>query len=213
MSGPVLFFDFDNTITRGDLLDAILERFSKDDSWLEWEAAWKDGRISTSECLRRQVGNLKPLRAEILEFAAGAPVDPFFAPIVRKAAEARLELAVVSDSFTSLIDAVMKRNEIPDVRVFANELRFLEDRVEAGFPYLDPSCPRCAHCKAQHFRALRGRETIFVGDGLSDICAANVADVVFAKDALALHLSRAGKKFLAFDSLRTVLDYLEGRGY
>jgi 2-hydroxy-3-keto-5-methylthiopentenyl-1-phosphate phosphatase len=99
------------------------------------------------------------------------------------------------------------------VRVFANELRFLEDRVEAGFPYRDPSCPRCAHCKAQHFRAFAGRETIFVGDGLSDICAANVADVVFAKDALALHLSQAGKKYLAFDSLRTVQDFLEGRGY
>ncbi len=212
-SGPVLFFDFDNTITRGDLLDAILERFSKDDSWREWEAAWQDGRISTRECLHRQIGNLKASRAEILEFAAGATIDPFFVPIVRKAAGANLELIVVSDSFTPLIEAVLKRNDVPEVRVYANEVRFLKNRVEAAFPYLDPSCPRCAHCKAQHFHAFRNRETIFVGDGLSDICAANVADVVFAKDALARHMSQAGKKYLPFDSLGTILEFLVRKGY
>ena len=213
MSGPVLFFDFDNTITRGDLLDAVIERFSKDDSWREWEVAWQAGRISTRECLERQIGNLKTSSAEILEFAAGAAIDPTFMPIVRMAAKANLELTVLSDSFTELIDAVLKRNGILDVRVIANEMRFLDDRVEARFPHWDPSCPRCAHCKAQHFRAFRNRETIFVGDGLSDICAANVADVVFAKDALARQLSGAGKKYLAFDSLRPVLDFLAGRGY
>ena len=213
MSGPVIFIDFDNTITRGDLLDAILERFSMNDSWLEWEAAWQDGRISTRECLQRQIGNLKASRAEILAFAATVPIDPFFVPIVRKAAGAGLELIVVSDSFTALIDAVVKRNDVADLRVFANEVRFLENRVEAEFPYLDPSCPRCAHCKAQHFRALRNRETIFVGDGLSDICAANVADTVFAKDALARHLSQAGKDYRTFDTLRPVLDFLARKGY
>jgi 2,3-diketo-5-methylthio-1-phosphopentane phosphatase len=213
MSGPVLFFDFDNTITQGDLLDAVIARFSKDDSWRECEAAWQAGRISTRECLTRQIGNLRPARAEILEFAAGAAIDPYFVPIVRKAAAAGLELTVLSDSFTALIDAVLRRNDIPDVRVIANDIRFLDDRAEARFPHLDPSCPRCAHCKAQHFRALEGRETVFVGDGLSDLCAGNVADVVFAKDSLAAHLSRTGKDYLAFDSLRTVLDYLARRGY
>jgi 2,3-diketo-5-methylthio-1-phosphopentane phosphatase len=213
MSGPVLFFDFDNTITQGDLLDAVIARFSKDDSWRECEAAWQAGRISTRECLTRQIGNLRPARAEILEFAAGAAIDPYFVPIVRKAAASGLELTVLSDSFTALIDAVLRRNDIPHVRVIANDIRFLEDRVEARFPHVDPSCLRCAHCKAQHFRALEGRETIFVGDGLSDLCAGNVADVVFAKDSLAAHLSRTGKAYLAFDSLRTVQDYLARRGY
>ena len=210
---PVLFIDFDNTITQGDLLDAILERFSMNDAWLEWEAAWKDGQISTHECLQRQIGNLKASSAEILAFAATVPIDPYFVPLVHKAAGAGLELIVVSDSFTALIDAVLQRNAVPELRVYANEVTFLEDRVEAVFPYLDPSCPRCAHCKAQHFRALRNCETVFIGDGLSDICAAEVADTVFAKDALARHLSLAGKAYRTFDTLRPVLDFLERKGY
>jgi 2,3-diketo-5-methylthio-1-phosphopentane phosphatase len=211
--GPVLFFDFDNTITRGDMLDAVIARFSKDDSWREHEAAWQAGRMSTRECLARQIGSLKAMPEEILEFASSAALDPWFAPIVRKAAASSLELTVLSDSFTVLIDAALKRNDILQVRVVANELRFLGDRVEAHFPHLDPECSRCAHCKAQHFRALKGRETVFVGDGLSDVCAGMVADVVFAKDSLAAQLSRAGRSYLPFDSLKPVLDFLTGRGY
>jgi len=208
----VLFLDFDNTITQGDLLDAVLERYSRDASWLAWEERWKKGEISTLECLRRQIATLKPSRTEILEFASAAAIDPYFVPIVRKAAASKLELVVLSDSFTALIDAVFARHGVRNVPVLANELTFFDDRVEAAFPHRDPSCRRCAHCKGQHFRNQRGRETIFVGDGLSDICAADAADTVFAKDALAEHLSRHGKKYRPFDTLGTVLDFLVERG-
>ena len=208
MNKPVLFFDFDNTITRGDLLDAVFERFSKDGSWLELEDAWQNDKISTLECLRAQVGNLKASRTEILDFAAGFPIDPYFVPIIAWAARSHVDLIVLSDSFTALIGAVFKHHNI-EVPVFANELTFLADRVEAQFPYQDPSCPRCAHCKAQHFGRFPGLTKIFVGDGLSDICPGNVADIVFAKDSLARYLAHSNRKFLPFHSLQTVLDFLE----
>jgi len=205
---PVLFLDFDNTITQGDLLDAVLERFSKDNSWLELEDAWRSGKISTLECLRGQVGNLKPSRTAILEFAVTISVDPHFVPIADWAARSNVDLIVLSDSFTALIDAVFKHHDIPNVPVFANELKFFADRVEAEFPYQDPSCARCAHCKARQIRKFPGQRTIFVGDGLSDICPANIADIVFAKDSLARHLAQSNKKFLPFHSLQTVLNFL-----
>lgn len=205
---PVLFLDFDNTITRGDLLDAILERFSKDDSWLELEDAWRNGKISTRECLLGQVGNLKACRTEILEFAAATSIDPYFVPLVEWAARSNVDLVVLSDNFTLLINAVFKRHNIPAIPLFANDLEFFPERVEATFPYRDPTCSRCAHCKAQHLRRVAGLTTIFVGDGLSDICPAIVADVIFAKESLARYLTQAGKKFLPFHSLKTVLDFV-----
>ncbi|HEY6281098.1 MAG TPA: MtnX-like HAD-IB family phosphatase [Burkholderiales bacterium] len=208
MDKPVLFFDFDNTITQGDLLDAILERFSKDSSWLELEDAWRNGKISTFECLRRQVGNLKPSRTEILDFATTISVDPYFVPIVDWAARSHVDLIVISDNFTALIDVIFKHHNIPNVPVFANELKFFADHVEAEFPYQDPSCSRCAHCKARQIRKFPGQRKIFVGDGLSDICPANIADIVFAKDSLARYLAQSNKKFLPFHSLQTVLDFL-----
>src|SRR5262245_38221477 len=157
MTRSVLFLDFDNTITRGDLLDAILERFSKDDTWRAWEAAWQNGAISTVECLQRQMANVKPLRTEILEFAAATEIDPYFKPLVRCAVAAGIELVVLSDNFTVLIDAVFARHALPRLPVLANDLTFLPERIEVDFPHRDPACPRCAHCKGRDIRAVHGR--------------------------------------------------------
>ena len=44
---PAVFFDFDNTITLGDVLDTVIERFSPQATWKEWEAEWQAGRMST----------------------------------------------------------------------------------------------------------------------------------------------------------------------
>src|SRR5262245_13134789 len=107
MNPAVLLFDFDNTITRGDLLDAVIERFSRDRSWVEWEKAWREGELSAPECLRLQMGNLAASRAEILAFAADADIDPAFPEICAGAARAGIPVVVVSDSFTDIILAVL----------------------------------------------------------------------------------------------------------
>ena len=36
-----VFFDFDNTITMSDVIDDMLERFSKDDGWKKLEEKWQ----------------------------------------------------------------------------------------------------------------------------------------------------------------------------
>jgi 2-hydroxy-3-keto-5-methylthiopentenyl-1-phosphate phosphatase len=41
---PALFFDFDNTLTAGDVLDKVIEAFSPDDAWRLWESEWDGGR-------------------------------------------------------------------------------------------------------------------------------------------------------------------------
>jgi 2-hydroxy-3-keto-5-methylthiopentenyl-1-phosphate phosphatase len=207
---PMLFFDFDHTITLCDVLDAVIERFSINEDWREWEQAWQKGEISTPECLRRQIGNLRVSRADLVAFVSGtAQIDPYFGAIVEWSESHRVELSIVSDSFSVLIHEILRQNALFGIPVFANELVFSGDRLEAAFPYRDPSCPRCAHCKAQHLRGHASRVRIFVGDGLSDVCPALEADVVFAKGSLAEHLTRRDTPFLGFHSLQPVLRYLE----
>ena len=205
---PALFLDFDNTITRGDVLDAVIDSYSRDNRWREWERAWQEGRLSTRECLRRQMGNLRVTRAELLNYVSATEIDPCFVQIADWAARVQAPLTIVSDNFSLLIHAILERHGIRAVPVFANELKFSADRVEALFPYLDPACPRCANCKAQHLRRWRDRVTVFAGDGLSDLCAARAAHVVFAKDSLAEYLGEHGVAFSPFVSLQTVLQEL-----
>jgi len=169
---PVLFFDFDNTITREDVLDRILERFSISEEWRHWEDAWVRGEISTLRCLDRQLAGIRASEAELIDFVASCQIDPHFAPIVQWAANARVELFVVSDNFSCLVREILTRHGLPHVPVMANGLTFSGNRLHAHFPFRSPTCERCAHCKAVHFRPFERCRKIYVGDGLSDVCIA-----------------------------------------
>jgi 2,3-diketo-5-methylthio-1-phosphopentane phosphatase len=203
-----LFLDFDNTITTSDVLDRVIERYSVTERWRGWEADWRSGRISTRECLEKQVAELRVSADELIRFTDSIDIDEAFEPLVTWATEKGIETAIVSDNFRIVIEAMLRRRGLPLVPVFANSLSFAGDRPRASFPFLDPACERCAHCKAQHLRRDAGRLRIFVGDGLSDICPASAADVTFAKDALAVHLRSSGCPFRPFRSLGDVLESL-----
>jgi 2-hydroxy-3-keto-5-methylthiopentenyl-1-phosphate phosphatase len=208
---PVLFFDFDNTITQGDVLDRVIERFSVTDEWRWWEDAWSRGEVSTQQCLEQQIAGLRATQAELLDFVSDFPIDPNFETIVRWAAGQQIELTIVSDNFSCLVREILSGNALSELPLYANELTFSGNRPKAHFPYTSRDCARCANCKVTHFKSFPGRSTIYVGDGLSDVCPALAADLVFAKDSLAEYLGSCGVGFQPFVSLATVADYLIGR--
>ncbi|MEO8739627.1 MAG: MtnX-like HAD-IB family phosphatase [Casimicrobiaceae bacterium] len=209
-SRPALFFDFDNTITLGDVLDHVIERFSTTDDWRRWEDAWSRGEISTQQCLERQIAGLDASQAQLVEFVADFPIDPNFETIVRWAASEQIELIVVSDNFSCLVREILSNAAFAELPLFTNELTFSGNRPMAHFPYASRDCARCANCKVTHFKRFSGRRTIYVGDGLSDVCPALAADLVFAKDSLADYLGARGVAFQPFVSLGTVADFLIG---
>ena len=208
---PAVFFDFDNTITLGDVLDTVIERFSPQATWKEWEAEWQAGRMSTRECLGLQMGGLRASWPQLQAAMSGVAIDPAFAPLAAWAKDHGIEVRIVSDNFSPLIHEILRHHGLDHIPIRANELVFEGDRVEARFPFTDPGCPRCAHCKAQHLRAITDRTRIYVGDGLSDVCPALIADVVFAKDSLARELGKRGKAFRPFASLEDVSRFLRER--
>ncbi len=209
MERTALFFDFDSTVTIGDALDAVIERFSISGRWRSWESAWNRGDLSTAECLTLQVGDLSVDADELTRFVGDTSIDACFPAIVDWCRDKGTPLFIVSDNFSLIVRAILKRSSLEDVKVFANELSFDGNKARAHFPHASPRCTRCAHCKATHYAAFASHRKIFVGDGLSDICPAVAADVVFAKDALADHLAGVGAPFMPFANLGDVLRYLE----
>jgi 2,3-diketo-5-methylthio-1-phosphopentane phosphatase len=203
-----LFLDFDNTITHGDVLDRVLERYSATEAWRFWEAEWQAGRVSTRECLERQTADLRVTFEELVRFSDGIEIDATFGVLVSWTADHGVATSIVSDNFQVLIEAMLVRRGLPRMPIYANGLAFDGNRLRASFPFLDPTCGRCAHCKAQHLRRIPDRQRIFAGDGLSDICPALAADVVFAKDSLAAHLRTRGRPYRRFGSLDDILEYL-----
>jgi len=195
---PVLFFDFDNTLMQGDILDEVIEKYSPNEAWRDWEDAWAKGHLPARDCLRLQVGNMRVSRERLFEDLTRVRIDPAFAEIVEWAKLRQVGVNIVSDSF------------LPLIPVFANDLRFLaNDRLVASFPFYDPACERSANAKARHLVPFRANRIIFAGDGHSDLDAALAADVVFAKCALANELDARGVAFYPFDTLEPVLAFLE----
>ena len=67
-------------------------------------------------------------------------------------------------------------------------------------------CPVCGEpCKR---RSLPPGPVVYVGDGISDRCAALAADRVFARDGLAAWLQSEGVAYEPFDDLHDVRDAL-----
>jgi 2,3-diketo-5-methylthio-1-phosphopentane phosphatase len=213
---PVLFFDFDNTLTDGDVLDEVIEKFSPDERWRDWENEWENGCLPARECLRMQVEHLRVRREELFAHLSRVRVDPAFAAIVQWAAARGLGVNIVSDSFLPMIHHILTNNGIDVVPVFANDLGFSGDRLIPAFPHYDPACARSANAKARHLAPYRNHRIIFAGDGHSDLDAALAADVVFAKSTLARELDAIPVAFRPFETLEPVLAYLRaevGRKY
>ncbi len=204
----VLFIDFDNTITLGDVLDSVIETFSRTNEWIEWEKEWVENRLSSIDCLTMQIGNLEVDQDALLQFVRRVKIDPRFVDVQRWAAATQTDLVIVSDNFEVILREILRQHAVAAPAIFANALAFERKRLVPSFPYRSPTCSRCAHCKASHFERYAGYHTIYVGDGLSDICPAIRAERVFAKDSLADYLRVQGIPFTPFEHLGDVVDSL-----
>jgi 2-hydroxy-3-keto-5-methylthiopentenyl-1-phosphate phosphatase len=209
MRKPALFFDFDNTLTRGDILDSVIESFSPSEDWRAWEAAWADGRLSAMECLRRQVEGLRVTQQTLFEFLSRVRIDTAFVQILQWCRRRDVPISIVSDSFVPMIRHMLSVSGIDDIPVIANDLAFDGDRLRPSFPFHDPSCVRSANAKARHLEPYRGHTLVYAGDGRSDLDPALIADVVFAKGALARELDTRAIAYTPFDTLTPVLAYLK----
>jgi len=124
--------------------------------------------------------------------------------------EAGVELTILSDNFDLIVRYLLEKNGLSDVPFFANRLEFVDGRAVPSFPFTNPECPNCAHCKKTHFLPPNddARQVIYIGDGRSDRCPARHADLVFAKDSLLTYLRAEQIACTPYRSLSDIADSL-----
>jgi 2-hydroxy-3-keto-5-methylthiopentenyl-1-phosphate phosphatase len=193
VSRVLAFLDYDGTITTRDSNEVVLQRFTGDE-WRRFEDAANRGEIGHAECLDRQLGLLAVPRAAFFDAAVeAADVASGVRELLTEVAARIGRSVVVSAGFREAIEAVWRRDGLPPVDVYASELTGSGRR--GGPPYRVTfsgafgDCPSCGPggCKGALVGALRevGEAVAVFGDGLSDLCPARLADVVFAKGKLA----------------------------
>lgn len=194
-----VFLDFDGTISVTDVSDHLAERLAGP-GWTAIDEAVRTGEIGTRAWLV-DVWDLLPHDEATLRRVAGeVGLDPGFEPLVDALRAGGAEVAVVSDGFGFYVETACAPLEL---RVLTNRPDFTTGRL--AFPYADRccACASCGVCKQAPIKDARhgGRTTVLVGDGLSDVKAALIADVVFAKGTLATWCAENGVAYCRFESL------------
>lgn len=105
---PVVFLDFDGTISKRDVIDRILEEFA-DSRWLDAEEKWLNGEIGSRECLEKQFSFVRAAPAELDEFLDTLELDEGFAPLLDVCREANLDVHIVSDGFDYYIRRLLEK--------------------------------------------------------------------------------------------------------
>jgi len=189
--GAVLFLDFDGTITRRDVVDVILETYA-DPRWLVYEAAWREGRMGSRDCLHAQMSLVRITSQQLDSLLDTIVVDEGLVDLFEVCAAWKIPVHIISDGFDYCLNRILgralngHRSLISSVR--ASHLEVGTRPWQMQFPYFHESCGHgCATCKPEVMRLLNpmNAPAIFIGDGLSDRYAVESADLVFAKNELA----------------------------
>ena len=202
LSRTSVFLDFDGTISTVDVGVHVLTKAAPDE-WRAIDEQFRHGVIDSRECILDEWDLVEGDEATLRAIAAEVTLDPGVGLLVDALRAAGAELTVVSDGFGFYVEDAVRPFGLD---VLTNAVDFSTRRLE--FPHEDRCCPcaSCGTCKQAPIKdaAHRGQSTMLVGDGASDRKAALLADVVFAKDALAMWCGAFGVDFVPFETLTDV---------
>ena len=179
-----IFCDFDGTAAKNDVGNLLFRTYA-DNRCFEIVRSWKEGKISSRECLIDLCKITNVTKKELGHFSNSQELDPYFLELVEFGQQKNIEVEILSDGLDFYIERILRKYKLEAFVAFhSNHLQFLNrNEIVPEFPYYDWSCGHCANCKGYHVRRAK-KETkpvVFVGDGLSDRCGAKEADIVFAK--------------------------------
>lgn len=209
MSDASIFIDFDGTISPVDISNAFFTRYADRDAAHAVEE-WKQGLISSTECLQRELDAYKGDIRLLAEFAARQEIDHGFFRLKGECERRGIDIYIVSDGLDYYIGPFLERHGVNE-NLLTNCMDVSSGRAELRFPHFNEACGRCANCKSSHVQAEKdkGKTVIYIGDGLSDKCAASLADVVFAKGDLARHCDENGVPYTPFVGLHEVAESIK----
>lgn len=212
MKKPVLICDFDGTVTKKDNIIAIMKQFAPA-GWEELKEGVLTQRISIKEGVGKMFGLLpSSQKEEIIDFILhDAKIREGFADFVAYAKEAGIPLYIVSGGMDFFVKPILN-GLVPDDYIYCNAADFSGEYIHIDWPHsCDDDCRNaCGCCKPSIVRHIaKGKDIIVIGDSITDLEAAKLADVVIARDLL-LEKSRAlGLTHKPFDTFYEVIEHVK----
>lgn len=203
--------DFDGTITCRDTLHLIVESFGEPGAWGAIEPRLQSGEITLEAAMQEQFAGVRATPGQVADLVrARAGLRPGFGELVAWARHGGHRLVVLSSGFRGVISLLLDDWGFGDLEVTCHDAVFSAAGARLVWSDRGAPCADCGRpCKRHDIRRLGlGRPLAYIGDGISDRCAAGLADRVFARADLARHLAADGVPFTRFDDFHQVRRHL-----
>ena len=189
----LVVLDYDGTVTDREYNVLALQKLTGDDAWRRLDEAVVRGEMTPADCFQRQIALVTVSKDELLAATCDeARSAPGFVEFLETLAAGGARVAVVSNGYREAIEELWRREGLPPVELVASEIVPADGR--RGPPWklrYDArlgDCPACGPggCKGGALHGLRkvGDAVAVFGDGVSDLCLAREADIVFARGIL-----------------------------
>jgi 2-hydroxy-3-keto-5-methylthiopentenyl-1-phosphate phosphatase len=216
MYRPVIYCDFDGTITESDNIIAIMKKFAPPN----WEQI-KDQILSQEISISEGVGKLfaelpSNQRDEITKFAIeNAKIREGFSEFVEFARTEDIPLYIVSGGIDFFVYPILEKFG-PFEGIYCNHSDFSGENIKILWPYTcDSYCQNeCGCCKPSIIRKINKDEecfTIVIGDSVTDLEAAKQADFILAGDLLEEKCSEWGLDYKGFTTFYDCIDEIKNR--
>jgi len=212
----IIFCDFDGSFTDRDIGHRLYRTFAGD-IILEPVGKWKKGLISSRQCLLEEAALVRVTEPQLYRFLDDFALRDGAAEFYENIKRRDIPFYITSDGADLYIDYVLNKFGLTDIKVYANHAYIDGDRFILEFPYDNDGCERCGSCKGSRIRETVGQErerytVVYIGDGLSDICAAPEADILFARGDLLGYCRENGFDAIEYESFFDIFEYLKKTG-
>jgi 2-hydroxy-3-keto-5-methylthiopentenyl-1-phosphate phosphatase len=210
MSGYSVCCDFDGTVCIPDSCDFLLAKFAPPE-WKELdEAVWR-GEITEREAFQSQISLLRvtweEARAALLK---GVRIREGFRDFVSFCRARKLPLTILSSGLGELIDVLLQSVGVSGIPVLAHHAEISGDRWRVRLIDLPRLAEYCSHCKCVTVLARKEMgKVIYIGDGYTDLCPTQHADLIFATGRLAQECADLKRPFLPFETFFDIERELE----
>ncbi|WP_409346658.1 2-hydroxy-3-keto-5-methylthiopentenyl-1-phosphate phosphatase [Paenibacillus sp. MBLB4367] len=215
MKKPVIFCDFDGTITENDNIISIMKRFDPP-GWKQLVDDCFAGKIT----LQAAVGGMfallpSSLKEEIVSFVNDQiRIRAGFPELLAYCQEHDITFIVTSGGIDFFVYPTLEPYGIEPSRIHCNGSDFSGEHIRILWPHeCGDVCEQkgCGMCKPTIIGTYPADryERIMIGDSISDFAAAKVADTIFARSHLAERCEQLGVPFYRYETFHEVVSQLE----
>ncbi len=201
-----MFVDFDGTITKVDVGNSFFRRFGSEAESLKAVEKWKKGDLSGSGLLLQEAEYVDVSEKEAREFCRACEIDASFKKFYLSCIEHGIDVTILSDGLDFYITEILEANGLPGIPFYSNIAHFDTRKISIELPY-QSECTKCGNCKGHQILMMTGPDdvVVYIGNGFSDRCAVQYADIVFAKDDLLRYCEENNITYFPFTSFDDIL--------